>query len=156
MNNNKKGSILCIAGSILSLLTIFLWSGKSYLVSYVASGQEMIEEHNVFELILNKSILEPSALFLVGGVIAAIIVLNRAISGILNNKNNTLLCSSLLSINVISAYILYLYRDQVASSMNINVAIGINVNVIIMQVMLIVGFLLSVIGTIVAYRNKKD
>lgn len=153
---NKKGSLFSIAGSILSLLTIFLWSGKSYIVSYVVSGQEMIEEHRVFDLVLSKSLLEPSALFLVGGIILAIISLNRAISGALNNKNNTLLCSSLLSINIITAYLLYLYRDLVAAEMNINVAIGININVLILQIMLIVGFILSCIGTIITYKHKEE
>lgn len=150
----KKGNILCIIASILSIATIFLWAGKSYIVYYTASGQEMTDVHNIFSIILGNSILDASTLFFVGGIILSIISLNRAISGCLNSKNNTFLCSSLLSVNVISAYLLYLNRDLVAAKMNIPVSIAIDINLIILQTILISSFIISIIGTIVAYKNQ--
>jgi hypothetical protein len=154
MKNLKKGTLLCVIASILSIATIFLWAGKSYVVYYTVSGQEMTEIHNVFSMILGNSILDASTLFFMGGIILSIISLNRAISGYLNNKNNTLLCSSLLSVNVISAYLLYLNRDLVAAKMNIPVSIAIDINLIILQAILVSSFILSIVGTIIAYKNQ--
>ena len=150
----KKGNILCIVASILSIATVLFWSGKSYVVYYIVSGQEMTESYNVFSMILGNSIFDASTLFFVGGIILSIVALNRAISGYVNNKNNTLLCSSLLSVNIISAYLLYLNRDYVAYKMNIPVSIGIDSNLLILQIILIVSFILSVVGTILAHKKE--
>ena len=156
MKNIKKGTLLCLIASILSIATIFLWSGKSYVVYYVASGQEIKETYSVFSMILGNSILDASTLFFVGGIILSIVALNRAVSGYLNNKNNTLVCSSLLSVNIISAYLLYLNRDYVAYKMNIPVSIGIELNLLILQIILISSFILSIVGTILAHKQIKE
>ena len=150
----KKGNILCIVASILSIATVLFWSGKSYVVYYIVSGQEMTESYNVFSMILGNSIFDASTLFFVGGIILSIVALNRAISGYVNNKNNTLLCSSLLSVNIISAYLLYLNRDYVAYKMNIPVSIGIDSNLLILQIILIVSFILSVVGAVLAHKKE--
>ena len=156
MKNIKKGNIFCIAASILSLITIFFWAGKSYVVYYTVSGQEITEVHNVFSLILGNSILDSSTLFLVGGIILSIIALNRSITGFIHNKYHTLLCSTLLSVNIISAYILYLNRDFVAAKMNIPVSIGIDINLTILQLILVLSFIISAAGTLIAHEEVKD
>ena len=48
---------------------------------------------------------------------------------------------------------LYLNRDYVAYKMNIPVSIGIDSNLLILQIILIVSFILSVVGAVLAHKK---